>query len=247
MSLPETTSARQSDAGRPKEPNRLCASMDVFAPWQVRRELELSANQLLVLMCMTMTADWRSLQWTGTITKLHQDTGIARSVVTKTVELLAASGAIVIVRPFGQNREGLVELPLYEALVKLSRRQHESRQSARPDVFAIAQQSRAIRESKERHSLTSPRNPCLSDDGAGIRQSGKRKGETFVRYEEALLLQDELHDGHNRSQREEVVDYMVFCEHTDDDIAPWPSDDDLNRWLADSDESAADIPADLPG
>jgi len=133
--------------------------MDRYAERQIRRGYKLTAKAMQVLRSMTLDADWRDGCWTGTLTELHEDNGMSRNTVPKAVDELVAKGLAVEIQPFkqGPHSPGIFLLPLYEAMVMLSKGQIQSRSSARLPTDAIALQSRSNRAENAPQSRSSTR------------------------------------------------------------------------------------------
>jgi hypothetical protein len=129
-------------------------------------------------MAMTFMADWRNQCWAGTKMCLSEDTGLSRNTMPKAITGLDDREAIVIVRPFGQNLEAVVFLPLYERFAKLSLGQRQSRENARFDVGAALRRAQldrdryalelqAIREPIAYQSPETARIPCPETHQSG--------------------------------------------------------------------------------
>jgi biotin operon repressor len=139
------------------EPLRASVKLDKYAPRQIARDLRLTSKAREVLNILTLDADWRSECWTGTKKELAEDTLMSRNTVAKAIEELEDKGAIEILEPFKQGPEsrGIVLLPLYEDMVKLSKGQIESRNSARFDPGPNAQQTRSKRAANAQQTRSS--------------------------------------------------------------------------------------------
>jgi DNA-binding Lrp family transcriptional regulator len=189
---------------------RKAVPMDAYSPWQLRREYGLKAADALVLMNMTMGADWRSTEWQGSYKAISNDTGLSRNTVTKAVAKLEAKGCIIVREPFRQGEfgEAVVELPLYPQMVKMTLAQQEARsESARVRAETNAQQTRTNRAANAQPSRTLTRLPDSDQDlreTRGSRHKGNGEVQDFQVSEAAcrLCVCGEPVEGHPFSDHE---------------------------------------------
>jgi predicted transcriptional regulator len=100
-----------------RRPKRASVHLDRFAWSQIARECNLTSTEMLVLLALTMLANFRDATWSGTTSTLAEDTRTSRRTTAKALEHLLELGLIEQVTPFGQNREGRVRVLCYGALV----------------------------------------------------------------------------------------------------------------------------------
>jgi hypothetical protein len=187
---------------------RKAVSMDAYSPYQIGRDYNLKAHELAALINMTMTAPWRSMVWTGSLKDLADDTRMSRNTAPKAVAGLEAKGCIVIREPFKQGEfgSGVVELPLYPQMVKLSVTQQQFHsESARDHAEAIAHQSRTNRAANAHQSRTLTRLPDSDQDSResrGIWQLGNGEVQDFQESEALCRFCDEPVVGHTYSDHE---------------------------------------------
>jgi DNA-binding MarR family transcriptional regulator len=62
---------------------------------------------------VTEVANYRSRIWTGTITELHEQTGMARKTISAYLERLDAEGLIVVLEKAHGSRDGRIDVSLY--------------------------------------------------------------------------------------------------------------------------------------
>jgi hypothetical protein len=157
------------------QPLRKSVKLDSYAPWQVRREFGLTSNELMVLLYMTLTADWRSGCWSGTIKDIADDTSLSRNTVRKAIDGLVSNGSILILTPFRQGEfgNGVVELPLYEWMVVLHPSHVESRNSAR--LHSESDRANAYQTRTNRAPIAQvSRNPARLEDDEQVVRDGPR-------------------------------------------------------------------------
>lgn len=120
--------------------------MDAYGTWQVGREFGLTANELMVLFYVTLTAPWRSMTWMGTLSDIAAETRMTWRAANTAVKGLIEKGCIILTKPFKQGEfgNGVIGLPLYPRLVKMSKKQQqEYLASAWSQPNANPRQSRA--------------------------------------------------------------------------------------------------------
>ena len=96
--------------------------LDRYALFDIAREFDLSAAEVVVLFALVALADFRSQGWKGTITELTEHTPCNRSTVRRAYDRLKQLNLVSEVRPFVQNSVGSVRVDCYERLVLESRR-----------------------------------------------------------------------------------------------------------------------------
>ena len=65
------------------------------------------------LRMITELADYHSRIWTGTITELHEQTGMARKTISAYLEQLDAEGLIIVLRSAHGSRDGRIDVSRY--------------------------------------------------------------------------------------------------------------------------------------
>ena len=74
---------------------RRFSKVDSYAWLDIRRDHDLPFVVASFLRMITELADYRSRIWTGTITELHEQTGMARKTISAYLERLDTEGLIV--------------------------------------------------------------------------------------------------------------------------------------------------------
>lgn len=209
------------------EPQRKGVKVDKFGIFQVRRAFHLTDIEAFLLDSLARLADWRDSgsAWQGTISELHEDTGITRRAISRGLDVLGELGCIDIVRPFtgGRDVQGLVMVRVYEQLVMLHPSQVMSRQSARDPRFDSAPIPRPIRADSAPYSRHLTRGRASEQDkrdASGNRQRGEEEVLGFARVETEATASCDLDD----DRLDEIL------ERDFDDDAPPPNDIDIARY-----------------
>jgi DNA-binding transcriptional ArsR family regulator len=175
------------------KPGRSFTKLDRYALPQIGREHRLLPGPRCVLLMLTLLADYRSQEWSGTYHELAQDTGMGRNSVTDAMKVLREARLIEEVEPFGPNRRGTVRVLAYERLVVLSSRsastsasnsanQRVARRRARPEK-GNSTTPQSSRSRVGTASSDSSRTAVTSQfsDGLGIEASRDRGGKQCTR------------------------------------------------------------------
>ncbi len=96
--------------------------VDPYATSAIGRESRLSAVETWTLHLMAIQAEWRSSEWTGTLTDLASDTRFSRKAVHRAIEGLYLKGRLREIEPFRQGTEGRVLIVDHDRIVNLERR-----------------------------------------------------------------------------------------------------------------------------
>ena len=101
----------------------------------VARNYGLTPHERVVLDELVHCADWRTAEWTGTVTELAGDARVNRRVAAAAVDRLAGLGLVDKVRGFsGRGESGLVYVAVYDTLIKPERRRSPLIQRRRDPV-----------------------------------------------------------------------------------------------------------------
>jgi len=89
------------------------AKVDSWGWCDVGRDHDLAFSEVMLLLAITIHADFRSRIWTGTITELHESTRMARKTISKYLERLITKGLIVEVQKAHGSRPGRIDVSRY--------------------------------------------------------------------------------------------------------------------------------------
>ncbi len=164
--------------------------MDAYAPFTVGRRYDLSPAEL-VLVAVTLLADWRTYKWTGTYAELVEVTRLGRRAVPAAVRLLVALGLLEEVRPFHSGvADAMLRVVVYRELVPSALPPIDAEVGADPrevdeEVRAgFAPGSRGVlAESREPESVTSADAAPLMNN-ANKEEEGSRGDVGVVEQEE---------------------------------------------------------------
>jgi hypothetical protein len=98
-------------------PHLAWTKLDNFAVFKLGRIHSLPALALLLLITLCMIADRRTGFVKSTVHALHEDSRIGRGTVPKMLAALESAGIVKIVRPFGPNVEGELEIVAWSDIV----------------------------------------------------------------------------------------------------------------------------------
>jgi hypothetical protein len=98
-------------------PHLAWTKLDNFAVFKLGRIHSLPALALLLLFALCMIADRRTGFVKSTVHALHEDSRIGRGTVPKMLAALESAGIVKIVRPFGPNVEGELEIVAWSDIV----------------------------------------------------------------------------------------------------------------------------------
>jgi len=97
--------------------NLAWTKLDNFAVFKLGRVHSLPALALLLLFALCMIADRRTGFVKSTVHALHEDSRIGRDTVPKMLAALESAGIVKIMRPFGPNVEGELEIVAWSDIV----------------------------------------------------------------------------------------------------------------------------------
>jgi hypothetical protein len=109
-------------------PRRAHVKVDKYAPVNLATRYDLKASEVWLLVVLALAADWRTAEWRGSLDDLALLSRMSRSTVAGTrsrpgvVPRLRDLGLVVMVEPFGPNREGVIYVAVYDDLVVPERR-----------------------------------------------------------------------------------------------------------------------------
>ena len=112
---------------------RRFSKVDSYAWLDIRRDHDLPFAAASFLRMVTELADHWSRTWTGTITELHEQTGMARKTISAYLEQLDSEGLIVVLERAHGSRPGRIDVSRYydELIVP---NQREQRAAAKQKV-----------------------------------------------------------------------------------------------------------------
>lgn len=116
------------------------AKVDSWGWCDVGRDHDLAFCEVMLLLAITIHADFRSRIWTGTITELHESTRMARKTISKYLERLISKGLIVEVQKAHGSRPGRIDVSRhYDELIVPNEREQRAaaKQKAAADESAL--------------------------------------------------------------------------------------------------------------
>jgi len=103
------------------------AKVDSWGWCDVGRDHDLAFSEVMLLLAITIHADFRSRIRTGTITELHETTRMARKTISKYLERLITKGLIVEVQKAHGSRPGRIDVSRhYDELIVPSQREQRA-------------------------------------------------------------------------------------------------------------------------
>ena len=119
---------------------RRFSKVDSYAWLDIRRDYDLPFAVASFLRMVTEVANYRSRIWTGTITELHEQTGMARKTISAYLERLDAEGLIVVLEKAHGSRDGRIDVSrCYDELIVPNEREQRAaaKQKAAADESAL--------------------------------------------------------------------------------------------------------------
>ena len=92
---------------------RRFSKVDSYAWLDIRRDHDLPFVVASFLRMITELADYHSRIWTGTITELHEQTGMARKTISAYLKQLDAEGLIIVLQRAHGSRDGRIDVSRY--------------------------------------------------------------------------------------------------------------------------------------
>ena len=109
------------------------AKVDAWGWCDVARDHNIAFPEVMLLLAITIHADFRSRIWTGTITELHESTRLARKTISKYLERLIAKGLIVEVQKAHGSRPGRIDVSRhYDELIVPNQREQRAAAKQKP-------------------------------------------------------------------------------------------------------------------
>jgi hypothetical protein len=99
--------------------------VDPFAICDLARERSLTANDQHVLLLLAIQSEYRSAEWTGTLTDISDATRLARRTVPRVVGHLIELGLLEVVEPFRPGTEGRVRIVDRDRLIYTNPRKRQ--------------------------------------------------------------------------------------------------------------------------
>jgi hypothetical protein len=187
----------------------------------------------------TLGADYRTREWKGTKEQIADHSGASRNTVTAALDRLASLGLIQIIEPFGNNRNGIVRVAVYEDLVKPERKRYahnraiENAQNCANDEESIraafAHESRITRAAVAQIDANAP--PLTSEDAGArgseaVRGRGTReelRGEVGARDVNAVWVFQPFHEWEQQRPfvEDPAVELQELFSHSPDEVTDW--------------------------
>ena len=106
---------------------RRFSKVDSYAWLDIRRDHDLPFAAASFLRMVTELADHWSRTWTGTITELHEQTGMARKTISAYLEQLDSEGLIVVLERAHGSRPGRIDVSRhYDELIVPNQREQRA-------------------------------------------------------------------------------------------------------------------------
>jgi hypothetical protein len=150
------------------------ARVDLFSPYQLGQWLRMPMVDRYLLETLAKWADYRTLEWSGTISGLHKDLGTTRRAISASIDRLDDRTLIEVVDAFDRNSEGTVRLDrrIYELLIVV---RVDQRELLTDDDWKTirARYAPDSRRTRARHAPISANAPAVtSDDALPLRDQG---------------------------------------------------------------------------
>jgi hypothetical protein len=91
--------------------------LDSYAPWDIAREYGLGAHETLVLIALTLLADWRDQSYRCTKVEVAEHARTTTGTVSKALDKLKACGLIEVVKPFMRHGDGVIRVVCYAQML----------------------------------------------------------------------------------------------------------------------------------
>ena len=219
-------------------PHLAWTKFDNFGVFKLGRIHSLPALALLLLFTLCMIADRRTGFVKSTVHALHEDSRIGRDTVPKMLAALESAGIIKIVRPFGPNVEGELEIVAWSDIVIETPREKalrlanlEKRQNAaqpRPNRGATA----------DRSANDQGKRPNRGDEGG--EEDWDSRQEEVLSGEDWDSRQEEVLSGEDWDSRQEdwasgwtfvLRDDVAILDSEAVQVSPNPRCPDCGGWL----------------
>jgi len=106
---------------------RRFSKVDSYAWLDIRRDYNLPFGVASLLRMITELADHRTKIWTGTITELYEQTGMARKTISAYLEQLDSEGLIVVLEKAHGSRDGRIDVSRrYDELIVPNQREQRA-------------------------------------------------------------------------------------------------------------------------
>ena len=102
---------------RSRRPARVEVRFDKFAVFDIARESKLTGQAAWLLVTMCLLANWRTHTLRITFWELAEYTRMSRTTISAEYRKLLQAGVIAEVQPFGQHRDGELEILVWERLI----------------------------------------------------------------------------------------------------------------------------------
>jgi len=164
--------------------------VDPFATGDLAREYNLSASAAWVLQLMAMQAEFRSGEWTGTLTVLTDLSRLGRNAAKKAVDTLIEKGLLVVIVPFRQGHDGRVKVVVRDRIVPPFRRSNRAPISQASDRDLTPKRgSDAIDQEEEEPSKASREEGVEVDAEGHCAKCGEpSEGHPFSDHEPVLVV-----------------------------------------------------------
>ena len=146
--------------------DRRFSKVDSYAWLDIRRDHDLPFAVASFLRMITELANFRSRIWTGTITELHEQTGMARKTISAYLERLDAEGLIAVLEKAHGSRPGRIDVsPYYDELIVPNER--EQRAAAKQKAAAADESALGTDCVSSASSLSQVTRPTRQNIGLG--------------------------------------------------------------------------------
>jgi hypothetical protein len=110
--------------------------------FQLRRKHGLTPTEQVVLWTLVMNASLRNnRRFSGSISDLHNDSGVSRNAIGKAITSLTDKGLLLIIEPFarGGHSPGVVDVACWSQIVKPGKKESFTQNDANSQAYAGAQ------------------------------------------------------------------------------------------------------------
>jgi hypothetical protein len=204
-------------------PNWRKPRVDPFATSDIARQHRLTATQSWALHLMALQAEYRSAEWTGSLTMLGDALRCGRKTAGEAVAKLVEKGLAEEIEPFRQGAEGRVHILVRDRIVISSRRPKIAPFPAIPseeDRAGIATGSR-----RDRAGIAT--SDAIDQGEQGVPQVQRQRGSEVYESGTCCMECGQAADGHHPFDHDPIVAPLP-------EDAPPLSDDDFAVWVSEA-------------
>lgn len=204
-------------------PNWRKPKVDPFATSDIAREHRLTATQAWTLHLMAIQAEYRSAEWTGSLTMLSGALRCGRKTAGESVAKLVEKGLAEEIEPFRQGAEGRIHILVRDRIVISSRRP----KIAPYDAISPEEHRVGIAPGSRRDRVGIAASDAIDQGEQGVPQVLRQRGSEVYESGACCTLCGQAADGHHPFDHEPITAPMP-------DEAPALSDEDFVAWARES-------------